>query len=253
MNAHDRFDANVRNLTNLWSAMGATPMGDALHASQSWPDRLWLGVDVQPERSDVMRWIQADRGDARSMVLPVWCRSELGRAQPANMIEGLDLEEQLHSAGYSVSFEQTVMSMDLANWRADAAANNGVELVRVVDEAAGWAEVASRSFGYTVDPGVAEALVEAPGVGMLMARKAGAWVGTGLAFATGDSIGLHMVGVLPEARRKGIARKIMVAMLNEARTQGFAQGMLQASDMGEGLYRQLGFSAFGRIKNYRRA
>jgi ribosomal protein S18 acetylase RimI-like enzyme len=164
------------------------------------------------------------------------------------------LRSELDATGFRLSFEQTLMGLDLEGWRPTAepaaAVATEVELQSVACDTADWADLASRSFGYPVPAAVTERLVQKPGVRMFIARQHGQPVGTGLIYARGKSAGIHMVGVVPEARRLGIARGIMMRLLNDVRARGFCVATLQASHMGERLYRELGFRPQGRIHNF---
>jgi ribosomal protein S18 acetylase RimI-like enzyme len=254
MNASDLYDSNIQNLTDLWRAMGAKAMepdtGPVLHASPSWPDRLWFGVAAQLERADILRLIDAARDAARPVTLPVWCKDESDLSRQARPTSGLSLARELGANRYKVAFEQTVMALDMAQWNSEPASGTEVELQRVEGKTADWADVASRSFGYTVPAAVTERLVENSGVSLMIARTDDRLVGTGLVYAEGDVAGLHMVGVVPEARRMGVARTIMMRLLDDVRSRGFGIATLQSSDMGEGLYRELGFGSQGRIRNF---
>jgi GNAT superfamily N-acetyltransferase len=52
--------------------------------------------------------------------------------------------------------------------------------------------------------------------------------------------------VLPEFRRRGIARSIMLRLISEARARGTIKLRLHASDFGRPLYESLGFKAVER-------
>ncbi|MCP3914559.1 MAG: GNAT family N-acetyltransferase [bacterium] len=54
----------------------------------------------------------------------------------------------------------------------------------------------------------------------VLAVRAGAPVGTGLTYVTGETAGVHLVGVPPESRRKGIARAIMIGLFDSFRIPG---------------------------------
>ena len=107
------------------------------------------------------------------------------------------------------------------------------------------------SFGYAIDAVAVAALRERPEADLVVARRWGTPVGTGLLFATGAVAGFHMLGVPPEARRTGVAGAIMLQLLHEARRRGLRHMALQASPMGEDLYRKLGFEHSGDIDWHR--
>ena len=83
-------------------------------------------------------------------------------------------------------------------------------------------------------------------LGMLDERP----VATSLLYFGGGVAGIYNVATLPEVRRQGIGRALTVAPLLHARTLGYRIGVLQASPMGQGLYRRLGFREYGTFQAY---
>jgi GNAT superfamily N-acetyltransferase len=61
------------------------------------------------------------------------------------------------------------------------------------------------------------------------------------AFFGGGVVGIYNVATLAEARGKGIGSAVTLHALQEARALGYRAGTLQASEMGEPIYRRLGF------------
>jgi predicted acetyltransferase len=55
---------------------------------------------------------------------------------------------------------------------------------------------------------------------------------------------------VPEARGQGIGAAITLAPLLDARAIGYRIGILQASSLGYGVYRRLGFQDFGKLSVY---
>ena len=53
--------------------------------------------------------------------------------------------------------------------------------------------------------------------------------------------GLYNVGTLPEFRGRGLGTLVSLAALEAGRGDGYRWGVLQASAMGEPLYRSMGF------------
>jgi GNAT superfamily N-acetyltransferase len=60
--------------------------------------------------------------------------------------------------------------------------------------------------------------------------------------------GLYFVMTVPEHRGSGIGSAITVAALRSAGARGYKVGVLQASEMGEGVYRRLGFREVCRFE-----
>jgi GNAT superfamily N-acetyltransferase len=62
-----------------------------------------------------------------------------------------------------------------------------------------------------------------------------------LALYHNEDCGVSFVATVPKARRRGLASEVMRKALNEARRQGCTTTTLQATDVGERLYRALGY------------
>ena len=231
---------NLRNLTSLWMALGAQrhrlPSGTVLNRSLGWPHRLWFDPGVTPAPDDARALVAAARAAASEVVIPDWGpRSEA-------------LGPVLSESGFAVAFEQTLMSLRPAPFRDSPARLAGpVRLDGAERELTTWAHAASSAFGYRVDPTSVERLLGHEGARLVLARVGDAVVGTGLLFEADGVAGLHMVGVVPDARRAGFARHIMRGLLSLHRSPLVT---LQASAMGEPLYRQLGFTGGTCFRNH---
>jgi len=83
-----------------------------------------------------------------------------------------------------------------------------------------------------------------------------AWLGdqpvaTSLLFLSEGVAGIYAVATVPSARRKGIGARITLLPLLEARARGYQFAVLQASELGQPVYRSLGFKEVCRIRSYR--
>lgn len=76
-------------------------------------------------------------------------------------------------------------------------------------------------------------------------------VGTSQLYLGEGVAGIYNVTCLPEARGRGVGAAITLAPLLEARKQGFHISILQASHLGQSVYRRLGFQEYGRLSHYR--
>ncbi|MBL1378495.1 GNAT family N-acetyltransferase [Zobellella iuensis] len=227
--------ANIDNLTALWRAMGSEPGGMAgLQASRGWPHRFWFDWDHQPE----LKGHELARLPPRAMV-PVWTA-------------GSALERALTSQGFGLVLEQR--AMHLAVDGEGSRPEGGLRLSRVLTPAQAecWAALCGRAFGYEVATATVRRLLGADGACLLLASREGGPVATALLFHTGEVVGIHQVGVVPEHRGQGIAHELMLQLMALAREQGARYLTLQASAAGEGLYRRLGFVPRFSFSSYRR-
>jgi ribosomal protein S18 acetylase RimI-like enzyme len=75
-------------------------------------------------------------------------------------------------------------------------------------------------------------------------------VAASLLFLAAGVAGVYCVATNPEARRKGIGALLTQYPLLQARSKGYRYGTLQASEMGRGVYRSLGFQEYCSISTY---
>ncbi|WP_199775495.1 GNAT family N-acetyltransferase [Microbulbifer pacificus] len=233
-------NANLDNLTALWTAMGAKPHPGhvGMRACEQWPNRFWFPREGALPAAHALKAL-LHQLPARAQV-PVFTQDPL-------LVQGL------RDAGFDVFLEQRAMHLELAQWQPTPAAGMlPLQRVRSATEVSGWTGVASAAFGYHIDVAVIEQLARHPDASLWWAELGGERVATALLFRTGVITGIHLVGVPAAFRGRGIARSLMQAVLAHCRDSGARYVTLQASKMGEGLYRQLGFASRFAIASYRR-
>ena len=69
-------------------------------------------------------------------------------------------------------------------------------------------------------------------------------VATSLLFTSAGIAGLYLISTLPEYRNMGIGKKITLAPLLDAKHLGYKIGGLFATEIGEKIYRRLGFKKY---------
>jgi len=124
-------------------------------------------------------------------------------------------------------------------------------------EGAGLAEVAAiNDAAYAMPPGAGFAGALETVVDGGSHVTAAAWKGRAAACAVvrdhaGDA-GVYFVGTVPAARGHGLATGVVRAALRAARNRGMASTSLEASAMGERVYRELGYRSLGRFELWER-
>ena len=130
--------------------------------------------------------------------------------------------------------------------------------VRVVDDAATLDEHRAVLVEGGLAPDVALRMFPAswltdPDVRILTGLLDGRPVGTGLAIRTGATSGVYNIGTRTSARRRGVGAAVTVAAVEAGRTWGCDPIVLQSTEMGERLYRELGFRIVVRYTTFSRA
>ncbi len=239
-------DVNIANLTGLWSAIGKAGggvVGEAQGvrysgiAGAAWPNRVWFLGDVDAAGLEAVKGFMY--GSEIEYTLPIW---ELDRSGVFDRVAG---------AGFEFAFGQVGMSLDLVKGYAGGDVSEGLSLEEVdnAEKAELWADSFEGAFGYRIDGRLVSLGVE--GLRCLNVYFEGVVAGTVMLYVSGEVLGIHAMGVLPSVRGKGVGGELMKAVLNESVAAGLHYAVLQASDMGKGLYLKLGFEEQFLMRNYR--
>lgn len=172
--------------------------------------------------------------------------------------QGAALKEQLVAHGLTFSEGATGMAVDLRALSKDLPRPAGLSITSVENRKTleDWARVVNIGFGLPewseriwVD--LFDDLTFALPLRSYLAILDGQPVGTSQLFVGAGVAGIYNVTCLPEARGRGVGAAITLEPLLAAREMGQHMAILQASHMGYGVYRRIGFQEYGRLNEYR--
>lgn len=233
-------DDNINNLTGLWKTVGI-PF-DSYHTNGSfkyckiensgWPNKLWFRQDIT--ENDAKKAIETMESNS-GLVLPYFDIFETNSY------------EILENKGLNKKTEQVAMALKL-NQKFEQQHNLSCKRVLNPEDAKMWTDIYPDAFGYVISK---EILIQNnEKVQFYLFSFENQPVGTCMLFQTGNNIGIHGVGVIPQMRRKGFAEEIMKFALNLAIDANLEYALLQASAMGKDIYGRLGFEDLFVIRNY---
>jgi len=243
---------NIHNLKSLWRRYGYKKISNmpaltnayegAALLSMHWPHRVWVNDD---ENIDDLSALETT---SKSVVFPVFFTEN----DPQNQL----INNQLESAGWHCSFEQTAMYLTVSDEGFDSTYSSRLDFVvaplKTSTDITQWIEIVYQAFGYRIDYAVIENLINELDIKILMAYYQKKPVATAILFKTGDVIGIHQMGVAPAFQGQGFARSLMQELMVMSKTWQGKQIVLQASQSGRPLYESLGFKSQFMINNYQR-
>jgi len=237
--------ANIHNLTSLWKKMGIEQHSQLtkkqLSQSLSWPNRYWFDWEVKT--GQIPELAKAIMELPENLVLPIWH----GSPETPGF-----LEQILINNGFTISFEQTAMYLDLTSHTVRECRPTGMSRIRSLQEVEVWTKVASEAFSYDIDAAVIYKIAADPDVQLLVTRSQGEAAATALLYKTADVIGVHQLGVAKRHQGKGIASSLMQHVIRTCKDWNGRYVVLQASAEAESLYIRLGFNQQFKVRNYQR-
>jgi hypothetical protein len=172
-----------------------------------------------------------------------------------------DLRDACAAAGLEV-FGAPVPQMLVLAPLPDHRGVDGVEVEWVEDEAgvADFVEVNAAAYAtYGMPAEVlpelfdqASAVVDDPSAHVVIARRAGDAIATAMVYESDGVASLQWVGTVPTARAGGLGALVTTRTTNRAFEHGASSCTLQASPMGEPVYRALGYETIYHYSEYAR-
>lgn len=241
--------AQEASLVAFWSVYGRAP-GRDLYVSDGLvrittrvPHPLLNGIfssQLTPASADATIQATCDYYAAQDLPMLWWVGPN---TQPD------DLAERLVRAGFTRADELPMMAIDLQSMKAEPTPPNvTIKQVESEEELRVWSRILTDTFSLAgTGQNSFEELEHSLGLEQdgrryrFIAYLHDQAVATSALFAEAGVAGIYNVATLPEARQQGIGGAITLAPLLHAREQGYRIGTLQATAMGQPIYRRLGF------------
>jgi ribosomal protein S18 acetylase RimI-like enzyme len=210
-------------------------------------------MDTQLKPEDVEATIQYIITDAARRNVPVlWWVGPSTR--PA------DLASHLLDSGFVVDEDGPGMAVSLVDLKANMPSPTGLSIQPAMDEAAWLDWCRTMAAGFEIPEVRVDFAVESwryllsclnPETSVAyVAYLDGKPVATSMLQLGGGVAGIYSVATIPEARRKGVGTQVTLYPLLEARSKGYRVGVIEASDMGNSVYKSLGFQEYCRVSSY---
>jgi len=162
------------------------------------------------------------------------------------------LGQHLEKCGFSNVYHQSGMAINLSSIINTPIINNEliVELVEDIDGLKDWDNVVSTVFNIKIDFEFLKFLLDDKKTSFFLGIYKKKIVSALILYLSAGVAGIHAVSTLSEYRGKGFGYAISRTALIEAYKLGYKIGVLQASNLGEIVYRRLGFKKYCDIYSY---
>ncbi len=193
------------------------------------------GVWVETPTADDLPLLRTARNELEALGLPFWLQS---RGRVTRELDGL-----VRQLGLGLVDRMPGMVARPDDLR-DIGARIAIHTVRDADDRRLALDVAAEAFGIPaamVEAIYTPAVLATPGLHLYLARAGRAAVSTAIAYSDGRTVGIFNVGTPPAWRGRGFGAAVSWHACAEAFASGARLAWLQASALGEPVYRRLGF------------
>jgi hypothetical protein len=176
----------------------------------------------------------------------------------ANLDVPADVDAYLREEGFTPHDPMPAMGVDIATLKPTTLPER-YDFVRVGDGDDGEEWVRQFAAGYELPLGVAQCfspvtlqanLSPQSPLQFFAIRRNGRIVCTSMCYLDDGLAGIYCVSTVPEERRKGLGAHATAEPLRLAACAGYQVGILQSSEAGHGVYKDLGFADFGGVPIY---
>lgn len=225
-------ERNINNLNQFWQALTASEKG-GVFTHTSWPNKQWRSDFGLPERQSFEHSLFEALPTGKSY-------STLATIEARDLV-GLTIKNQL--TPMNLILEDTKPNGELFEESVEK-----IIKLRPTDSAKHWTLACGKAFRYSLDEAVIQQLLQNPSASVIAYMVNGNIAGTAISYQTGDTLGVHQLGTVPDYRKMGVAAGLMHYILHEAQQKEAVEHVsLQASKAGLHLYEKMGFNALGTL------
>ncbi|MXZ10002.1 MAG: GNAT family N-acetyltransferase [Gemmatimonadetes bacterium] len=170
--------------------------------------------------------------------------------QVGDQAKPTDLDACLKRNGFQMLVERSRMALDLKAKHLSSKTPNKLDIFEIKNQEdfGIWIDVALKSFNSYL--GIFGSLLNGEKVRFYSGMHNGQVVATSMIFLSSGVAGIYFVSVIPELRNRGMGKEMMLRCIYDAQELGYNYCILQATDIGEHLYRSLGFKLCGTLKYF---
>ncbi|MFW9875849.1 MAG: hypothetical protein ACFFG0_22320, partial [Candidatus Thorarchaeota archaeon] len=164
-----------------------------------------------------------------------------------------NLGKILENDGFLDVYHQAGMAVELNHLKKPIMDKKDL-IIKIVDSEESlqqWITVVSSVFGIKIDFALVKFLFQKPEVKFYIGNFEGNPASSLMLYLSSGVAGLHAVSTLPEYQNSGFGYTISRISLIDAYKMGYKIGVLQASALGEKIYRKLGFKKYCDINSYK--
>ena len=213
-----------------------------LATNADWPDCIYRAnfenLNIKSEIKTVRNLIRTGKAPNGWTVGPL--------TKPKN------LSMKLENYGFSKVYHQAGMAVELKDLKKKKFIENELIIQRVKDEESliQWANVVSEVFNLKLDLAYLNFMLLQKETIFYLGYFQDKPISTLLLYLSSGVAGLHAVSTLSEYRKRGFGFAISRFALIDAFKIGYYIGVLQASSLGETVYKKLGFQKYCDIFSY---
>jgi len=207
-----------------------------------WPDCIFRvnfkDLNIETEINQIKKLIKEKKAPNAWTVGPLTNPPDLG-----GILESYNFSNVYHQAGMTLNLKELI-NKDLELEKLD------IKIVQNETMLQQWANTVSLVFKIKIDLDLLKYLLLEKKSRFYLGFYNGEPVSTLLLYLSSGVAGLHAVSTLPDYRNKGFGLAISGVALKEAYRLGYKISVLQASELGEKVYRKLGFKKHCEIFSY---